>query len=479
MTDQPERILFITGRLAAPIVRDVVSQLGGEVGFDHHVVPLNVSVAALLTTRIVARRLNIDRAFDRAILPGWCRGELEPLSDQFGFPFERGPKNIHDLPRFFGNQNAVPVDLSRFDIEILAEINHVPRLSDTEILRQANDYRASGADVIDLGCEPGSIWKDARRVVRLLVQEGFRVSIDSFEQAEVIPAVEAGAELVLSCNSTNVDWAGKLPVELVVIPDDPRDILTLDPIITQLREWGTQFRIDPILEPIGLGFANSLVRYAASRKRWPDIEIMMGIGNVTELTEVDSAGVNAVLAGTCQELGIRSVLTTEVINWCRTAVKEFDLARRLMKVAVAQQIPPKHLTSELVILRDPTVPREEVSQIEQMREQIRDCNFRIFVAGGELHMINADGHWHGDDPYEVFDRALAGTAPIDAPHAFYLGYELAKATTALTLGKRYTQDEALSWGFLTRAEASAQERRRLERGGGGDEGSGGGESEEQ
>ena len=38
---------------------------------------------------------------------------------------------------------------------------------------------------------------------------------------------------------------------------------------------------------------------------------------------------------------------------------------------------------------------------------------------------------------------------IDPSHAFYLGYELAKAVTALTLGKNYVQDQALRWGFLT------------------------------
>ena len=38
---------------------------------------------------------------------------------------------------------------------------------------------------------------------------------------------------------------------------------------------------------------------------------------------------------------------------------------------------------------------------------------------------------------------------LDPSHAFYLGYEMAKAVTALTLGKNYTQDQALRWGFLT------------------------------
>jgi len=43
---------------------------------------------------------------------------------------------------------------------------------------------------------------------------------------------------------------------------------------------------------------------------------------------------------------------------------------------------------------------------------------------------------------------------LDTSHAFYLGYEMAKAVTALTVGKNYTQDQALRWGFLTVPEKS-------------------------
>ena len=38
----------------------------------------------------------------------------------------------------------------------------------------------------------------------------------------------AGAELVLSCNSTNSSWLSKLKVEVVAIPDEPSDLTTLE-----------------------------------------------------------------------------------------------------------------------------------------------------------------------------------------------------------------------------------------------------------
>ena len=57
---------------------------------------------------------------------------------------------------------------------------------------------------------------------------------------------------------------------------------------------------------------------------------------------------------------------------------------------------------------------------------------------------------------------LASVGALTPAHAFYLGMELMKARTALTLGKQYTQDEALRWGFLTVEETSAVARRHRE-----------------
>ncbi|TXT22089.1 MAG: dihydropteroate synthase DHPS [Planctomycetota bacterium] len=293
----------------------------------------------------------------------------------------------------------------------------------------------------------------------MLRSEGFRVSIDSFDRREVESAVEAGAELVLSGNSSNVSWLVNCDAELVVIPDQPQDTDSLRRTIEELMAAGRRFRLDPILEPIGFGFTASLARYFEARRVWPDVEMMMGVGNLTELSEVDSAGLNFLLAAICQELGIRSVLTTEVVSWCNSAVKEFDLARRVVRHAVTNRVLPKHVGSQLVMLRDVKVHEMGEAGLHRLAEQIRDANFRIFVERGELHLLNRDGHWHGTDPFELFDD-ITRTVPIDSAHSFYLGYELAKATTALTLGKQYRQDEALQWGFLTVPEVSVHERRR-------------------
>ena len=454
-----ERILFVTGRLAEASLRELLAGLGPKLDFDYDVMVLSISVAALMSVDFVARKLQLASRFDRVVLPGWCGGELESLTQKFTTPFERGPKDLFDLPEYFGGLEKNAPDMSCYDIEILAEINHAPRWSDRELLAEAGRYRDRGADVIDLGCVPGEHWPRTGEVTRLLRSDGFRVSIDSFDRREVELAVEAGAELILSCNRSNSDWLGTCGAELVAIPDQPHDLDSLQPTLDQLLAAGARFRIDPVLEPIGFGFAASLARYFEARRRWPEAEMMMGIGNLTELSEVDSAGLNFLLAAICQELGVRSVLTTEVINWCRSAVREFDLARRVVRHAVTQQVLPKHVGSQLVMLRDTKVRELGEVGLKRLGAQIRDSNFRIFVERGELHLLNRDGYWHGIDVFELFDT-ISQTVSLDSSHAFYLGYELAKATTALTLGKQYRQDEALNWGFLTIPEKSAHERRR-------------------
>ncbi len=453
MAASGERILFVTGKLAEYSLRQTVAGLSQKVGFDYRVAVLPISVAALMHVDWVRRKLQIEESVDRVVLPGWCQGNLEPLTEFYGVPFERGPKDLHDLARQFGHAKAAP-DLSRYDIEIIAEINHATRVSDKQIVADATALRADGADIIDVGCVPGEESNRAGEITRILRGDGFRVSIDSFNRREVEEAVAAGAELVLSCNGTNVDWASQLPAELVVIPDNIRDLSSLHPTLEQLDARNARYRIDPVLEPIGHGFSRSLTRYVQARERWPNAPMMMGVGNITELTEVDSAGVNVLLAAVCQELEIRSVLTTQVINWARTSVRELDLARRLVFHSLVHGSVPKHIDSQLVLLRDPRIVEMTDEELAHLAQRITDPNYRIFLQSGMIHLLNRHGHWSGRDPFELIRQASAAGKGIDPQHAFYLGYEMCKAATALALGKQYTQDQALTWGFLTVPEVS-------------------------
>ncbi len=447
-----DHIHFVTGRLAEFSLRDVLADLAPRAGFDYSVEVLGITVAALMTTEWVARRIHVPAVATRVLLPGYCQGDLAVVGRADGVSVERGPRDLRRLEVFFG-QSAVQGDYGKYDIEILAEINHAVRIPLGELVAEADRLRADGANLIDVGCDPGDTWLGVGEAVGALVAQGHRVSIDSMNVREVELAVAAGAELVLSVNSANRAAAAQWGAKVVAVPDDSATLGGLAETVDFLAEHGVPLLIDPILEPIGFGFAASLGRYLEIRRSYPDAEMMMGIGNLTELTDADSAPINVLLLGFCEELGIRSVLTTQVINWARTSVRECDLARRLVYYADRHRTLPKRLEPRLVMLRDAEIMRYGNEALDRLACEIKDPNYRLFAEDGHLHAVTANVHLTDTDPFALFAKCQARSArSIDPAHAFYLGYELAKAMTALTLAKEYLQDEALDWGMLTRPE---------------------------
>lgn len=448
------RYLFLTGKLAEPALRRILAGLGPAAGFEYGVGVLPITVAALATTPWIAGHFTPSGPVDRVVLPGLCNGDLEVLRQAWGaLPIEKGPADLRDLPDYFGAEASVEADYGAHDIEILFEINHAPRLPLEKIVARARKAHADGADVIDLGCDPGQRWVGVADAVKALRGEGLRVSLDSFDAWEAEAAARAGAELVLSVHAGNREAARDWGCEVVAVPDVPAECAGLAETVEFLQKSGVRFRVDPVLEPIAFGFADSLGRYLQTRKQYPDTAMMMGVGNLTELTDADSAGINVLLMGFCQELGIRSVLTTEVINWAQSSVRELDLARRLTHYACTHRVLPKRREPNLVLLRDPKLREHGDETLAELAAQVRDSNFRLFAERGRLHVISRDLHLHGTDPFALFAE-IAKRTPIEPAHAFYLGYELAKAVTALTLGKNYVQDQALRWGFLTLPEKS-------------------------
>ena len=457
-----QHIQFVTGRLAEASLRRVLADLAPQVGFDYTVDVLNITVAALMSPAWIAPRVARVESAAKVLVPGYCDGDLDPIARAVGKPVERGPKDLRDLPRFFKRHDLPAADeYGPYDIEIVAEINHAPKFEPGALVDEAQRLAADGADVVDLGCLPGARWENVGEAVRRLKDAGLRVSIDSFDPGEIAEATKAGAELVLSVQSKNREFCADWGAEVVVVPDDPHSLAGLDETIEYVAARGVPLRIDPVLEPIGFGFAASLGRYLETRRRYPDAEMLMGIGNLTELTAADSGPINLLLLGICQELNIRSVLTTQVANWARTAVRECDVGRRLARYAVATRNLPKHVDDRLVMLRDPRRLEHGAATLDRLSVEIRDDNYRMFAEGGALHVVSAGVRLTADDPFDLFEALLAQRSkPLDAGHAFYLGYELAKAVTALTLSKDYRQDQALDWGLLTRAEESHRERRR-------------------
>ncbi len=449
-----ERLVFLTGHLAKARLEKLLAGLG-DTEFAWEVVDIGVKVAALMTAEIIVRRLKMPEGADRVILPGRFRGDVEQLSEHFGIPFQRGPDELADLPPYLGRVGQPP-DLSRHDIKIFAEIVDAPALSIEALVKRAHALAMAGADIIDIGCLPETPFPLLGEAVRTLKAEGLAVSVDSASQDELRIGAWAGADYLLSLDENMLPLAFDSKATPVLIPSAPGDLDSLGRAIEAADKANISFIADPVLDPIHFGFARSIGRFIEARSRWPEVELLMGTGNLTELTDADSSGVTALLAGLCSELGIRNVLVVHVSPHTVRTVEEHDIARRILFAAKSDGALPRGYDPGLLQVHDRKPYAASVEDIATLAAEVRDANFRIMTAEDGIHVFNNKGHAVAQDAFELF----AGLGvERDGAHAFYLGAELMKAEIAWRLGKRYAQDEPLAWGVA--APAPETDRTRL------------------
>ncbi len=440
----PENLLFLTGKLAENSLHKVLSAMQ-PAAFDYQVAQLGISVAALMTPEFIVRRLPDARGADRILVPGLCKGDLAPLSQKYGVPVERGPDDLKDIPRYFG-QGGKPPDLSRVGTRIFAEIVEATGLTVDGIVARAELYRQQGADVIDLGCLPNTPFPHLEDSIQALRSLGLQVSVDSLDPEELLRAGRAGADYLLSLSEKSLWIADEVTSTPVLIPARAGSLPSLYRAIEAMHKKGRAFIADPILDPLPFGFAESVTRYYRLRKKYPEIQIMMGVGNLTELIDADTTGINAILFGMIAEMEINAVLATSVSPHARNAVREANLARRIMQAAHEDRRLPRDYSNGLLSLHDRRPFPYSAAEISELAAQVKDPNFRIQVAEDGVHLYNRDGAHCDIDPFRLYP--LLGVDE-DASHAFYLGVELARAQIAWQLGKRYSQDEELQWGCNT------------------------------
>lgn len=519
------KILLVTGQLA----KELVLKQATSCKVETKVVALDVAVAALMSPGYIARELSKSdlEGVKTILIPGTVKGDAGFVEKQVGLPTYKGPKHASDIPTvldYLGKiqlSKVVPADellkeelrkkafqivdsteknrttlLKRhcntligdlpigkdFPPRVMAEIVDAPLLADEEIRRKTLYYAISGADIIDIGMLAGEPHPhDASRAVKIARRAcACPVSIDTMDPDEAREGVAAGAQAVLSLDGGNLEEMSKFvkgPIAGVVIPTnfrakyfpkEPSERLSaLEQNVKRARELGvTKLLADPILDLlVSPGLTESLVAYYEFRRRNPDAQLFMGVGNITELTDTDTTGMSALLTGMATELGVSVMLTTEVSDRAVGNVKEFATATKMMFVAKTRGETPKGIGIDLIFLRDKklkdtplNIPEKfEVHNVEVKKASKYTADlkgyFRISVDRQTQDiLVMYFAKYDITEPNQVFKGKRAIDLYMEIAdiklvsrldHAAYLGAELQKAELALKLGKSYIQDASL------------------------------------
>ena len=439
-----DRILFLTGRLAKDSLETTLKSIDPP-AFSWEIYEIGLQVAGLMTADMIERRLEPARyaGFDKIIVPGRCRGDLKILGEKLQISILRGPDELKDIPNFF-NRRGKRIDVDKHDILIFAEITDATKLTTEEILERAKEFERSGADVIDLGCLPDTEFPHLEASIAKLKKHGFKVSVDSLNPRELERGAIAKADYLLSLVPENLWIAEKYRKSIpIIIPDNSVGMDSLCESIRHLKRMRIDFMADSILDPIPFGFTDSVVRFSKLRSMFPEIKILVGTGNLTELIDADTMGINAILLGICSEIRASAVLTTQVSDHAKSVIKEIDVSRRVMFASRENQVLPKNLTNSMLAIHEKKPFPDSLEEIKITAQNVKDPNFRIQITSDGLHVYNRDGLQSGQDPFQFYEKL---GVEEDSSHAFYLGVELARAEIAWSLGKRYAQDRGLDWG---------------------------------
>jgi len=509
------RVLIVTGELAEPIIRRVLVETKTEHEVDVLVIP--VQVAAFLTVEYIARYLRERgvKDYDYILIPGLVKGSGRIIKEATGIRTFKGPINAQDLVevlklsdlsvlspdipadevlsstieekcreilRLFENslthENSVLVGKLRVPItpppiRVAAEITEVHLLDDKRLSEMALRYLESGADILVLGFEALQLHPDrVYRAVRVLKREfDVPVAVDTSIPSEIMSAMEAGVDMVLNMDLTNISKIERVnkEVAVVTIPRDPvtgnipRDLSTrvelLEKSVNIVKKKGFEkVFADAVLEPYGQ-FFSSLLAYYTFKHRNPQIPLLASIGNVTEFIDVDSVGVNASIVMIAQEVGVSIVLVVESSVKTQGSTLEVKIASQMATLAHYKNSPPKNLGVSLLVLKDKKKYDVEfereyditVEAVEEEKPYTLDPLgiFKIRV-NHELKCIEAlyigrKGRIliRGKSAKALQNKILELELISQLSHAMYLGRELAKAEIALQLGKNYIQEKPL------------------------------------
>ncbi|ASJ02688.1 dihydropteroate synthase [Thermococcus profundus] len=504
--EKPRRILLVTGRLAEPLVRKYSE------GYDVFVTPVSVAafLTPELIARYLKKAGVKSEEYDLILVPGLVRGSAQLIEDELGIPAYKGPRNAMDLSQVlkaleegFKLSKEIPADelfsfdaLKRvedirnktrnrnyieealkkpwnvlignlpvgrdFPARILGEVVDSPKLGVEKTLEKALYYLREGADIIDIGMVAGetnlNFIEKLPEIRERLKEAGFDVpiSFDSLNTSEIESALDY-ADLFLSVDEGNLEaLVTEKPVVLIptnqrkgYFPTKPAERVEF---LEKLKEGALDLGYKTIIPDLILEhvphLARSIAAFQLYRERNPEDVLLAGVGNVVELYDADSVGMNALLAGIAKELSINLLLTTEVSAKVKGSVREL---RRAVDMDLFDI--PKNLGFDLLILKEKREsewqfePAREVIEAEEKPVELEPIYFRIWVEDGRI-WVNAHRGTEavltivGDEPNAIIDTILE-RFEISPRHAFYLGRELERAHTALKLRRSYIQEVEL------------------------------------
>jgi dihydropteroate synthase-like protein len=472
------RVLAVTGRLAERDVRRYAK------GAD--VLVIGIDVAAFITPKHLQ---NLDLSgYDLVLVPGLTSGNWAELEERKGVKIRLGPIHAYDLQflmpslekielshtipacRLVKEKKAqeildlvngiqdfsfkigdVPVG-GRSRMKIVAEIVDSTKLSEEELVKKARYYERSGADIIDLGL-PLEVRPEEVESVIGVARSACRVplSVDTFDIQAIEAAVNAGIDMIMSVSKENLEALDLVDDQAVVVVE--RDLGILMQLIEKAKERTERVIADPVLDP-PLRLAESILRYRRFRELDSETPLLYGIGNVTELTDSDSIGINAVLALIAEELKASVLFTTEASPKTAGSVKELFIASYMAKAARLRNAHPKDLGLDLLVIKEKTkfqscLQPEKALEAKERKEFVRDPlgDFRIWVVEDRILCSHEKLTVAGRNAKEVYDTAIERNLISRLDHACYLGKELMKAEIALKLGKNYVQDRDLDFGI--------------------------------
>jgi len=522
----PPKILILTGRAAEPIVRKYLPE-------NVDILVLPVDVAAFISNKMILGNLDRKTAqnYDLIMTPGLVQDDLTPLEDKLGIPIVKGPRYASDIKmaiidadpfslspvvaadKYLKKQKAIlsrdileqgfkaPLKKNEYDLGfkkkllvgldrppiVMAEIVDAPKLSMEQINERALYYLRNGADILDIGAiankpEPEKISKIIKKLKTLQEQYEFAISVDTLNVNEILAAIKAGVELILSIDHGNVDnLINKIPkdVGVVFVPTNvekgilpkttPERVNSLIQLRDKLKEADlTKIAADPIIEmPIYPGFTNSLSYYIEYRKVDPQTPMMTCVGNVTEFIAADPIGINALFSCISVELGIQLLLVTDVSVKCRGGIKEVVKSRDLAYVAKRKNAPPKGHGIEILMAKSRTandleiigfkniesleIPSKEDNQLYSLDYEpdpkgsftiwIDYHKQKIYVAHLEIGTNKSDLLLISSKARPIYEEILNRNLLTKIDHAFYMGRELERAEICLYLGKTYIQNK--------------------------------------